>query len=381
MGPLAGVRILEIAGLGPGPFCAMLLADMGADVIRVDRPGAARGLGAMGTSAEILNRGRRSIGIDLKKETGVDVVLRLIDETDGLIEGFRPGVMERLGLGPDVLCERNRRLVYGRMTGWGQDGPLAPTAGHDIDYIALTGVLGAIGRAGEPPVPPLNLIADFGGGGMLLAFGMVCGILEAGRSGQGQVIDAAMVDGSAVLSTMMWSMANMGAWDLERKGKNLLDGAAPFYDTYRTSDGHWMAVGALEPQFYQQLLMGLGLEGEELPPQLDRSQWPRLREVFAERFATKTRAEWTATFENTDACVAPVLNFVEAAKHPHNAVRRTFLEVDGVMQPAPAPRFSRTSPSTPKPPVEAGTDSREILTALGLTAHAIDTLQSDGVVS
>ncbi len=309
------------------------------------------------------------------------MMLRLVDEVDGLIEGFRPGVMERLGLGPDVLLERNPRLVYGRMTGWGQDGPLAPTSGHDIDYIALSGVLGAIGREDENPVPPLNLIGDFGGGGMLLAFGMVCGMLETSRSGVGQVIDASMVDGSAVLSTMVWSMASMGLWDLERKATNLLDGSSPFYDTYQTSDGFYMAVGALEPQFYHRLLVGLELVEEDLPHQLDRARWPALREVFTERFATKTRQEWTAVFEGTDACVAPVLNFAEAARHPHNVARQTFVEVDGVTQPAPAPRFSRTPTALPAAPVEAGAHSREILSALGYTPHAIDTLRRDGAIS
>lgn len=369
MGPLEGFKIVEFAGIGPGPFCAMMLADMGADVVRVDRP-ADRGQ----AGPDLLNRGRRSIRIDLKRPGGIDVARRLLADADGLIEGFRPGVMERLQLGPTAVLEHNPKLVYGRMTGFGQDGPLAGAAGHDIDYIALSGVLGAIGRAGERPVPPLNLVGDFGGGGMLLAFGMVCGLLEASRSGRGQVVDAAMVDGSALLSTMMWSMAATGMWKLDEKAANLLDGAAPFYDTYLTADDRYMAVGAIEPEFFTELVGGLGLEVSELPDQYDRRSWPEIRRRFTERFAQRSRDEWTSIFDGRDACVTPVLTFAEAPLHEHNAARATFVDVAGVQQPAPGPRFSLTPASRPTPPPTAGQHTAEIFAELGFDAAAIDTL-------
>jgi len=322
MGPLTGIRIVEFAGIGPAPFCGMMLADMGAEVIRINRPGTKE------DSFNVLNRSRTSVEIDLKSAAGVERAMGFIEGADALIEGFRPGVMERLGLGPDACAARNPRLVFGRMTGWGQTGPLADAAGHDINYIALTGALHAIGRAGENPPPPLNLIGDFGGGGMLLAFGVVCGILEARLSGHGQVVDAAMTDGAALLMAMIYGRKSAGQWSNQRES-NLLDGGSHFYDTYACADGKWVAVGAIEPQFYSLLLEKLGITVA------DRA---RLKEIFL----SKTRADWCALLEGTDACFAPVLDLDEAPKHPHNVARGTFVEVDGVMQPAPAPRFSRT---------------------------------------
>jgi alpha-methylacyl-CoA racemase len=358
-GPLSGVRIVEIAGIGPGPFCGMMLADMGADVIRVDRlsPPA-------GPQADILNRGRRSIAVDLKSPAGVDVVLDLVDRADGLLEGFRPGVAERLGLGPDVCLSRNPPLVYGRMTGWGQDGPMAAAAGHDINYIALAGALWPIGPAGVPPVPPLNLVGDFGGGGLLLAFGLVCALFEARQSGSGQVVDAAMVDGAAVLMTMIHGFRATGLWTDERSA-NLLDGAAPFYGTYETADGHYVAVGAIEPQFYAALLRVAGLEDQPLSDQNDRSRWPELKETLRRVFLTRTRDEWCRQMEGADACFAPVLTLGEAPGHPHNVARKTFVDVGGVTQPAPAPRFSRTPGAVQSPPPTAGDHTEEILRELG----------------
>lgn len=313
---------MEFTGIGPAPFCGMMLADMGAEVVRVARPGE------KADRFNVMHRGRSAVAIDLKSADGVEQALKLIDHADALIEGFRPGVMERLGLGPEVCAARNPRLVFGRMTGWGQSGPLAQTAGHDINYIALTGALHAIGRATENPPPPLNLIGDFGGGGMMLAFGIVCGILEARQSGRGQVVDAAMTDGAALLMAMTYGMEAAGSWT-NRREDNWLDGGSHFYDTYKCADGKWVAVGAIEPQFYALLLEKLGLQVADAKA---------LREVFL----TKTRDEWCAIFEGSDACVAPVLDLDEAPKHPHNVARGTFIEIDGVMQPAPAPRFSRT---------------------------------------
>ncbi|MFQ5947968.1 MAG: CaiB/BaiF CoA transferase family protein, partial [Acidimicrobiia bacterium] len=349
MGPLEGVKVVEIAGIGPGPFCAMMLADMGAEVLRVDRADAVVGGEPGPAPRDLLNRGRRSVGVDLKDPAGAEVVVRLAERGDALIEGFRPGVAERLGIGPDECLSRNPRLVYGRMTGWGQAGPLAHAAGHDINYIALAGTLNAIGRAGQAPVPPVNLIGDFGGGGMMLAFGIVCALLERERSGQGQVVDAAMVDGAALLSTMIHGLRAMGTWSDER-GTNLLDTGAHFYDVYETADGGFVSIGALEPQFFAELLRLTGLEGEALPHQLDRSEWPKLKERFAAVFKSKTRDEWTALLEGTDVCFAPVLSMAEAPQHPHNRSRGTFVEVQGVLQPAPAQRFSRTKPSINAPP-------------------------------
>ncbi|WP_281260798.1 CaiB/BaiF CoA transferase family protein [Paractinoplanes atraurantiacus] len=336
------MRVVELAGLAPGPFGCMVLADLGADVVRVDRPGGQfPPLGPLG-------RGRRTIELDLKTPDGVAELLRLAEHADVFVEGFRPGVAERLGFGPETLAEINDRLVYARMTGWGQDGPLAARAGHDIDYIAIAGALEPLGRAGERPHAPINLLGDFAGGGMLLAVGVLAALLERSRSGRGQVVDAAMVDGSALLMTFVHGMTAINQWGTTR-GENLLDGGAPFYDTYETADGGFMAVGALEPPFYQALLDGLGLSSADLPHQYDKSGWPALRARFASAFASKTRAEWSTVFAGSDACVAPVLSPFEAPNHPHNAERNTFIEVDGIRQPAPAPRFSRTTPKTPTP--------------------------------
>jgi alpha-methylacyl-CoA racemase len=378
VGPLEGIRIVEIAGIGPGPFCAMMLSDMGADVLRIDR--ADRVTGAKGPSADLLNRGRRSVGVNLKSKEGVALVLDLIERADGLIEGFRPGVMERLGLGPDVCLARNPRLVYGRMTGWGQEGPLAHAAGHDINYIALAGALEPIGRAGQAPVPPLNLVGDFGGGAMMLAFGMACALVERERSGKGQIVDAAMVDGAAVLMTMFHSFRAMGVWD-ERRGHNLLDTGAHFYDTFACKDGKYVSIGSIEPQFYKELLERLGLAGESLPHQMDRSQWPALKEKIAAIIATKTRDEWCAIMEGTDVCFAPVLSMSEAPAHPHIKARGTFTEVAGVVQPAPAPRFSRTPPEIQRPPAHAGEHTEEALRDWGVADARLTELRSAGAIA
>jgi alpha-methylacyl-CoA racemase len=376
-GPLAGIRVVELAGLGPAPFCGMVLADMGAEVVKVGRADAKpQPVGGSG-SHDVLNRGKKAIEIDLKQPDGVDIVLRMVAGSDALIEGFRPGVTERLGLGPDRCLERNPALVYGRMTGWGQEGPLSGDPGHDIDYIAVSGVLGAIGPK-EDPVVPLNLVGDFGGGGMLLALGIVAGILNARFSGEGQVVDAAMVDGSALLMAQVHGFVGEGWWSPLRQS-NLLDGSAPFYTTYRTSDGGHMAVGALEPRFFEELLDILGLDATQVPGQQDRDRWPEMRAALAAVFATRTRDEWSEVFAGTDACVAPVLDLVEAASHRHNAARSTFIEVGGVVQPAPAPRFSRT-PATAGSPPAPGADTDAILASLGYTAPEISMLRSAGTV-
>ncbi|MEN8721623.1 MAG: CaiB/BaiF CoA-transferase family protein [Alphaproteobacteria bacterium] len=376
MGPLQGVKIVEIAGIGPGPYCAMMLADMGADVIRVDRKAAA----GSGSKHEILNRNRRSIAVDLKNPEGVETVLKLIEEADGLIEGFRPGVMERLGLGPDVCLERNSKLVFGRMTGWGQFGPLAHAAGHDQNYIAITGTLNAIGRKGERPVVPLNLVGDFGGGGMMLAFGMACGIIEARSSGKGQVIDSAMTDGAAVLSSMMWGFRSAGIWTNEAED-NMLDGAAHFYDTYECSDGKYVSIGSIEPQFYALLREKTGLTDDaDFDAQMDKSKWPELKAKLGAVLKTKTRDEWTEIMEGTDVCFAPILSWDEAPDHPHNKERGTFVEIDGVMQPAPAPRFSRTAPEISRAPTVAGADNDEVLSDWGFSADAIEALKGSGAI-
>ena len=377
-GPLAGVRVLELEAIGPAPFCGMLLSDMGADVLLVDRlhdPGL--GLG-MQRKHDVMFRGRRSVTLDLKRREGVEAALLLTDRADALIEGFRPGVMERLGLGPDVLLARSPKLVYGRMTGWGQDGPLALRAGHDIDYIALAGALHAIGRAGEAPVPPLNLVGDFGGGGMLLAFGIACALLEARASGRGQVVDAAMVDGAALLTTMYWGLHAAEHWSDER-GSNVLDTGAPWYESYSTKDGRFVAIGAIEPKFYADLLQRLGLAEEELPDQNDRAGWPRLRERFAAVFRTRTRDEWCAVFEGSDACFAPVLALGEAARHPHALARRAHVTVADIAQPAPAPRFSRTQASVPHAPPERGALGREALIDWGFGGKELERLAALGV--
>jgi alpha-methylacyl-CoA racemase len=343
-GPLAGCKVVELAGIGPGPHAAMILADLGAQVVRVDRPGGLQ-LGDASAPDPTL-RGRRRVAADLKSPQGVETVLRLVEHADVLIEGYRPGVTERLGVGPADCHARNPKLVYARMTGWGQDGPMAQRAGHDINYISLTGALHAIGRAGERPVPPLNLVGDFGGGSMLLVVGVLSALWEAGRSGQGQVVDAAMVDGASLLSQMFWGFLSQKVW-LDERDSNVLDGHAPFYDTYTCADGRHVAIGPLEPQFYAALLAGLGIDAAELPQQYDREQWPVLRARFTEAFASRTRDEWAAVFDGTDACVTPVLAFGEVAAHPHIAARGTIVESDGVPQAAPAPRFSRTAASLP----------------------------------
>jgi alpha-methylacyl-CoA racemase len=379
-GPLSGLRILEIAGIGPGPFTAMLLADMGADVVRIDRADRVSGGDPATPPSNVSDRGRRSVGVDLKHPDGVEAVLALCEQANGLIEGFRPGVMERLGLGPDAVLARNPALVYGRMTGWGQEGPYSPWAGHDINYIALAGALEPIGRRGEAPVPPLNLVGDFGGGGMFLAFGMACGLLHAQRTGEGQVVDAAMVDGAATLMTMFHAMTAMGVWTEER-GTNLLDTGAHFYDVYETADGKYVSIGSIEPQFYAELIRLTDLEGEELPWQHDRSQWPALKERMAEIFKAKTRDEWCEIMERTDVCFAPVLSLSEAPKHPHNVERGTFVELEGVVQPAPAPRFSKTPGAVQRPPAHAGQHTDEVLTEWGLDADRVSKLREAGAIA
>ncbi|MEE3330931.1 MAG: CaiB/BaiF CoA-transferase family protein [Myxococcota bacterium] len=380
MGPLSGIKILEIAGIGPGPFCAMMLADQGAEVMRIDRAAGVRGGDPANPPFDTLARGRRSIGLDLKNPQGVATLLRLVESADGLIEGFRPGVMERLGVGPDVCLERNEKLVFGRMTGWGQDGPMAQAAGHDINYIALAGALEGIGRPGEAPVPPLNLVGDFGGGGMLLAYGMLCGLLEVKNSGKGQVVDAAMVDGASLLMGFFHSMKAIGVWREER-GTNLLDGGAHFYDTYETSDGKYVSVGSIEPQFYALLLEKTGLANEELPSQMSRDEWPAFKEKIAAIFKSKTRDEWCEIMEGSDVCFAPVLTMSEAPLHPHNVARDAFLDIGGYPQPAPAPRFSRTPTGVPTPPAHAGQHTDEILGDWGFDAAEIATLRDQKAIA
>ncbi|MEE8581749.1 MAG: CaiB/BaiF CoA-transferase family protein [Myxococcota bacterium] len=374
MGPLKGIKIVEIAGIGPGPFAGMMLSDMGAEVLRVDRAAGAAAFLPGDPPKDVLGRGRRSVAVDLKHPEGVETVLRLVETSDALIEGFRPGVMERLGLGPEVCLARNPRLVFGRMTGWGQEGPLSQAAGHDINYIALAGALAPIGRAGEAPVPPLNLVGDFGGGGMLLAFGVVCGIVERDRSGRGQVIDAAMVDGAAALMALMYGMRAMGHWSDER-GTNLLDTGAHFYDVYETRDGKYISLGSIEPKFYAELVRLAGLEREDLPRQMERERWPEAKARLAEVFRSKTRDQWCAIMEGSDVCFAPVLDMGEAPKHPHNQQRGTFVEVAGVTQPAPTPRFSRTPPQIAGPPAVAGQHTDEVLRDFGFSAQEIEKLR------
>ncbi len=374
MGPLDGIKVIEIAGIGPGPFCAMMLADMGAEVVRVDRADRIRGGDPESPPADVLLRGRRSIALDLKRTEAVETLLRMIEQSDALLEGFRPGVMERLGLGPDVCMARNPRLIYGRMTGWGQEGPLEHAAGHDINYIALAGALDAIGRRGQPPTPPLNLIGDFGGGGMLLAFGVVTALVERSVSGAGQVVDAAMVDGAAVLMAMFWGMRGLAGRSGER-GTTLLDSGAHFYDVYETSDGKYVSVGSIEPQFYAELLERAGLRGEDLPHQMDRENWPEMKERLASIFKQKTRDQWCEVMEGTDVCFAPVLSLDEAPLHPHNRHRRTFIEVAGAQQPAPAPRFSRTPTEVARPPAHAGQHTDEVLSDWGFTGSQIQALR------
>ena len=380
MGPLQGVKIIELAGIGPGPFCGMMLSDMGAEVLRIDRAQLVPQGELKSRPADVLGRGRRSVGVDLKHPQGVETVLRLVERADVLIEGFRPGVTERLGLGPDVCLERNPRLIYGRMTGWGQDGPLAQAAGHDINYIALAGALHPIGRQGEAPVPPLNLVGDFGGGGMLLAFGILAALIERGRSGQGQVVDAAMVDGAAVLMAIFHGMRAIGMW-LDERGVNLLDGGAHFYDTYETADGKYVSIGSIEPQFYAELLRLLELEGEKLPGQMERARWPEVKERVAKVIKTKTRDEWCEIMEGSDVCFAPVLSMDEAPLHPHNQARGTFVEVEGVLQAAPAPRFSRTPPEIAGPPACAGQHSDQVLSDYGFSGEEIARLREQKAIA
>ena len=375
-GPLAGVKVLELEAIGPAPFAGMLLADMGADVLVVDRP-ASSGLGLKRERwYDVMLRGKRSVTLDLKSAPGTEAALELIRRADVLIEGFRPGVMERLGLGPDVALKANARLVYGRMTGWGQEGPLAPRAGHDINYIALAGVLNAFGRKGQAPVPPLNLIGDFGGGGMFLAFGVACALLEARRSGRGQVVDAAMVDGTAILAAMFSGFLAGGQWSEER-GANILDTGAPWYDVYETADHKYVAIGAIEDKFFAELTARLKLL--DLPPQHDRSQWPKMRQRFTETFKSKTREEWCRIFEGADACFAPVLSWSEARTHPHSTARSAYVNVANVDQPAPAPRFSRTGTSVPQPPPERGQGGRDALDIWGFDAAQMKRLESLGL--
>lgn len=378
-GPLAGVRVVEVAGLGPAPFAAMLLADMGADVIVIDRRDKAVGAEPESAKGNVSGRGRRSIGIDLKQPGAVDVVLALVDDADVFIEGFRPGVAERLGIGPDVIRARNPRLVYGRMTGWGQTGPRADHAGHDINYIAVAGPLAHIGRAGQLPTPPLNLVGDFGGGGMLLAFGIACALAERGRSGEGQTIDAAMVDGAALLAAPMVPAFAMGYLHPER-GTNFVDSGAPYYDVYECADGALISVGAIEPKFYANLIAGLGLGGEDLPAQDDESAWPALTERFASVFATRPRSEWLAVFADVDNCVAPVHRFDEVLGDEHLAARGTYVERDGVLQPMPAPRFDRTPAILPAPPAAVGQHTDEVLRQVAYSEDDIAGLRSQGIV-
>jgi alpha-methylacyl-CoA racemase len=386
MGPLEGVRIVELAGIGPAPFCAMLLADMGAEVIRLDRAANvghddSRVGGPPGEEYRfnLLARGRRNIAVDLKNKAGAAAALRLIDKADALIEGFRPGVMERLGLGPDICLARNKKLVYGRMTGWGQDGPIAHTAGHDINYISLSGVLYSIGEAGGPPVPPLNLVGDFGGGALYLAMGVLAGIISARATGKGQVIDCSMVEGSASLMTMMYAALASGAWT-ERRGTNRTDGGAHYYHVYETKDGEHISVGSIEPQFYALLLQHTGLDGETLPEQTDRAHWPEMQQRLARIFKQKTRAEWTEIMEQTDICFAPVLRMSEALSHPHNVHRESFVEIDGIPQPAPAPRFLGTPARVQRPPARIGEHTDEILKNWGFSADEIAALHQTGAV-
>ena len=380
-GPLDGIRIVEFAGIGPGPFCGMMLADHGAEVIRIDRASGSRGGSQPVTSKDVLARGRKSIAINLKTAEGVALARKLAASADGIIEGFRPGVMERLGLGPDELLKDNPKLVYGRMTGWGQTGPYAPYAGHDINYIALAGALAHFGRAGGKPTPPINMVGDFGGGGMMLAFGMVSALLNVARGGEGQVIDCAMTDGTAVLMSMMHGMKNVGVWS-EELGVNLLDTGAHFYDTYETADGKFVSIGSIEPQFYAELRRLAGLEDDKaFDAQHDRSQWGALKDKLTALFKSKTRAEWDALMEHTDVCYAPVLTMSEAAAHPHNVARGTFVEVGGDLQPAPAPRYSGTATAVPAPAPMPGNDSDTVLAALGLSPDECSALRAAGTIA
>lgn len=379
MGPLAGLTIIEIAGIGPGPFAAMSLADMGANVIRVERPGGGLFAAQQDTRLDLLNRNKRCIAVDLKTEAGVDTVLTMVEQADALLEGNRPGVMERLGLGPDTCLQRNPKLVYGRMTGWGQQGPLAHEVGHDLNYVALTGALHAMGRAGEKPAIPLNLVGDFGGGGLMLAYGIVCALLEAKNSGRGQVVDAAMIDGAATLMTSVYAANQVGFWSDER-GTNVLDSGAHFYEVYETADARYISIASVEPQFYAALLAALGEDIEGMENQWDMANWASFKERLAGVFKSKTRDEWDAHFADADICYAPVLSMAEVRHHPHHQARGTFLDDGEVWQPAPAPRFSRTPGAVSRPPAEIGAHSREILAEFGVDEQRIDALLGSGAV-
>ncbi len=377
MGPLKGVKIVEVGGIGAAPFAGMMLSDMGADIVRVERKGHKSKLGS---KFEFMLRGRRSIGVDLKRPEGVETVLRLASQGEALLEGFRPGAMEKMGLGPDICMKRNPRLVYGRMTGWGQEGPLSHAAGHDINFIALAGALHAIGEKGGKPVPPLNLLGDISGGGLLLAFGVVCALMESQKSGKGQVIDAAMVDGVAALLAPIYGMWAAGKWDDER-GTNLLDGGAHFYDTYETLDGKWVSIGSIEPRFYDLLLKHAEVvDIADFEAKMDRVEWPRLKEQLARVFKTKTRDEWCEIMEGTDVCFAPVLSLGEAIKHHHNMDRKTFIEIEGLPHPAPAPRFSRTRPEVQRPPPTPGEHTESALADWGFSRSEIRNLKTSGVI-
>ncbi|MBI1406990.1 MAG: CoA transferase [Caulobacter sp.] len=372
-GPLSGLKIIEFAGIGPGPFCGMLLSDLGADVVRIDRKGSGRS-----SPADITARGRRSVALDLKNPAAIETCLKLMEEADGIIEGFRPGVMERLGLGPDVALKRNPKLVFGRMTGWGQFGPYAKAAGHDMNYIAITGALHAIGTE-EKPVPPLNLVGDFGGGALYLAFGLLAGVIHARATGQGQVIDCAMSDGAASLMSMFYGFKASGMW-LEQRRANLLDGGAHFYDTYQCADGKWISIGSIEPQFYALLLEKTGITDPEFANQMDRRAWPELKAKLADVLHQKTQAEWCAIMDATDICFAPVLDLDEAPKHPHNVARETFVTVEGVIQPAPAPRFSATPGVVQGPPPKIGADNETALGDWGFSGADIEQLKASGAL-
>jgi len=381
MGPLSGLKLIEVAGIGPGPMAAMMLGDLGADIIRIDRTVSHVMDRISDPRFAVHNRSRRSVSVDLQKPGGAEVVLRLAEKADGLMEPFRPGVAERLGIGPEVCLKRNPKLVYGRMTGWGQEGPLAKAAGHDQNYIALSGALHAIGRKGEKPVPPLNLVGDFGGGGMLLAFGMACGLVDSIRSGKGQVVDAAMVDGTGLLLGGIWGMVGAGLWDDSQRESNMLDGGAHFYDTYETKDGKYVSIGSIEPQFYALLLEKTGLKGQDLPAQHDRAKWPEMKKKFTEIFKTKTRDEWCAIMEGTDICFAPVLTMKEAPNHPHAKARNAFVDVEGFMQPAPAPRFSRTPGSVKGPAPKRGVHTDEVLRENGFSDGEIKELRQSSTIA
>jgi alpha-methylacyl-CoA racemase len=378
MGPLKGMKVVMVGGIGPGPFCAQMLADMGADIIRIDKKGEPR-IAFIQKKFDVLHRNIRSVTIDFKKQEGIEAALKLIDKAEAIIEGFRPGVMEKLGLGPDICLKRNPKLIFGRMTGWGQEGPLAQAAGHDINYIALTGALHAIGKAGEKPVVPLNIVGDFGGGSLFLAFGIMCGVYEARQSGKGQVVDAAVVDGTSALMGAFYGLKAAGLWS-DNRGTNVLDGGAQFYDTYETSDGKYISLGSLEPQFYKLLLELAEIDDPVFKNQLDIFKWPEMKEKLTVIFKSKTRDEWCEIMEGTDVCFAPVLSFDEAINHPHNVEREVFIDVDGVMQPAPAPRFSRTKPEVRCGAPDPGDHNDSAFSDWGFSADEVNMLNKEDVI-